>query len=86
LLKGWEGVGEMVDGKEQASEYSPEKAAALLKQNPELYWQVLGTAGDIAAGKEQQEKETVKKSPKRSTGSTNSAASRAKKQSGNAKS
>lgn len=61
LLKGWEGVGELVDGKEVAIEYTPENGAALLKQNPELYWRILGEAASIAQGKEREKQETVKK-------------------------
>ncbi|WP_285131389.1 hypothetical protein [Leclercia adecarboxylata] len=68
LLKGWEGVGELVDGKEVAIEYTPEYGSALLKQNPELYWRILGEAASIAQGKEQQKQETVKKPSKRSSG------------------
>lgn len=61
LLKDWEGVGTVVDGKEQAIPYTPENGANLLKQHPELYWQILMTASEIAAGKEEQIKDTVKK-------------------------
>lgn len=68
LLKAWEGVGEVVDGKEQAIEYTPEKGVALIKQQPELYWQILATAAEIAEGKAEQVKDTVKKSLKRSPG------------------
>jgi len=68
LLKDWEGVGESVDGKEVAIDYTPEKGVALLKQRPELYWQILGTAAEIAEGKAEQTKETVKKSQKRKPG------------------
>ncbi|KEY43386.1 hypothetical protein ABEG75_11555 [Pantoea agglomerans] len=63
LLIDWEGVGEANDGgNEKAVEYSAEKGKALLLQHPELYWAVLGTASDIAAGKEEQKNETVGKS------------------------
>ncbi len=41
LLKDWKGVGELVNGAEVALEYTPERGIALLKQNPELYWQIL---------------------------------------------
>lgn len=68
LLKGWEGVGELVNGKEVAIEYTPEHGSALLKQNPELYWRILGEAASIAQGKEQQKQETVKKPSKRNSG------------------
>ncbi|TXO63151.1 hypothetical protein FV238_00050 [Escherichia coli] len=33
----------------------------LLKQNPELYWQILAEAASIAQGKEQQKQDTIKK-------------------------
>ncbi|MDT7451262.1 hypothetical protein [Citrobacter koseri] len=68
LLKGWEGVGEMVNGAEVAIDYTPERGAAMLKQNPELYWQILAEAADIAQGKEQQTQETVKKPSKPKNG------------------
>lgn len=68
LLKGWEGVGEVVEGKEVAIEYTPERGAALLKQEPALYWQILAEAASIAQGKEQQKKTTVKKPSKRRSG------------------
>lgn len=61
LLKGWEGVGELVDGTETAVAYTPERGVALLKQNPSLYWLILAEAANIARGKEQQTQETVKK-------------------------
>lgn len=61
LLKGWEGVGELVDGAEVAIDYTPERGAVMLKQHPELYWQILAEAASIAQGKEQQTQETVKK-------------------------
>lgn len=61
LLKGWDGVGEIVDGVETPIEYTPAGGAALLKQYPEIYWMVLGEAASIARGKEQQTQETVKK-------------------------
>ncbi len=41
LLKDWKGVGELVNGVEVALEYTAERGIALLKQNPELYWQIL---------------------------------------------
>lgn len=68
LLLDWEGVGEEVDGKEQAVDYTPEKGKALMLQHPELYWAVLSTASDIAEGKEEQKKETVGKSSKPKAG------------------
>lgn len=51
LLKDWKGVGELVDGVEVALEYTPERGATLLKQNPELYWQILAEAARIAQWK-----------------------------------
>ncbi|EFH4590176.1 hypothetical protein LLU03_003383 [Escherichia coli] len=41
--------------------YTPERGIALLKQNPELYWQILAEAASIAQGKEQQKQDTIKK-------------------------
>lgn len=61
LLKGWEGVGQLVDGSEVALDYTPELGIAMLKQHPELYWLILAEAAKIAQGKEQQTQETVKK-------------------------
>ncbi|EEV5806893.1 TPA: hypothetical protein OR140_004125 [Escherichia coli] len=61
LLKDWKGVGELVNGVEVALEYTPERGIALLKQNPELYWQILAEAVSIAQGKEQQKQDTIKK-------------------------
>ncbi|MCC7824513.1 hypothetical protein INR25_26345, partial [Klebsiella pneumoniae] len=61
LLKGWEGVGQLVDGIEVALDYTPELGAAMLKQYPALYWLILAEAANIAQGKEQQTQETVKK-------------------------
>jgi len=63
LLKDWQGVGELnVKGKQVAIEYTPERGAILLKQNPEFYWKILNAA--IELGKEESEHvaETVKKS------------------------
>lgn len=68
LLLDWKGVGELVDGEEKPVSYSAEKGIELLKQQPELYWQILATAADIASGKEAQAKETVKKSSRRKSG------------------
>ncbi|MGE9805551.1 protein YdaY, partial [Escherichia coli] len=48
LLKDWKGVGELVNGVEVALEYTAERGIALLKQNPELYWQILAEAASIA--------------------------------------
>lgn len=63
LLIDWEGVGTTDEsGAENPIPYTPESGKALLLQHPELYWAVLGTASDIAAGKEEQKKETVGKS------------------------
>ncbi|MBG5894835.1 hypothetical protein [Providencia rettgeri] len=62
LLKDWEGVGELNQSGEQvAIEYTHERGAMLLKQNPELYWKILNAA--IELGKEESEHvaETVKK-------------------------
>lgn len=68
LLKDWEGVGEVVDGKEQAIEYTADKGVALIKQHPELYFLILAAASEIAEGKAEQVKETVKKPSKRKPG------------------
>lgn len=68
LLKKWEGVGELVDGKEVAIDYTPERGIAMLKQHPQLYWQVLAEAASIAQGKDEQKKATVKKPSKRNAG------------------
>lgn len=61
LLKGWVGVGQLVDGSEVALDYTPELGIAMLKQYPDLYWLILAEAANIAQGKEQQTQETVKK-------------------------
>lgn len=83
LLLDWEGVGEADEaGKKIAIDYSAEKGKALLLQHPELYWAVLSTASDIAAGKEAQIQETVGKSSKAKAGSVSSAESRAKRTAG----
>lgn len=80
LLLDWEGVGETdEEGKEIAIDYSAEKGKALLMQHPELYWSVLSTASDIAAGKEEQLRETVGKSSKDKAGSDSSAESKEKR-------
>ncbi|MCJ8359427.1 hypothetical protein MOO14_18710, partial [Escherichia coli] len=50
-----------VNGVEVALEYTAERGIALLKQNPELYWQILAEAASIAQGKEQQKQDTIKK-------------------------
>lgn len=68
LIREWEGVGEMVDGKERPIDYTPEHGVALLKQHPELYWHVLASGSEIATGKAEQVKETVGKSSKRKSG------------------
>ncbi|EKT54595.1 hypothetical protein [Providencia rettgeri] len=63
LLKDWLGVGEQdINGNQIAIEYSPERGAILLKQNPEFYWKILNAA--IELGKEETDNvaETVKKS------------------------
>ncbi len=84
VLLDWEGVGEEVDGKEQAVTYTPEKGKALLSQNPELYWAVLTAATEVAEGKEQQKQETVGKSSKPSSGSESTAENKAKRTAGGA--
>jgi len=83
LLIDWEGVGEADEAeKEIAIEYSSGKGKALLLQHPELYWAVLSTASDIAAGKEAQTQETVGKSSRAKTGSGNLAESKEKRTAG----
>lgn len=86
LLKDWKGVGELIDGVEVALEYTPERGAALLKQNPELYWQILAEAARIAQGKEQQKQDTIKKPLPPSGGYRSSGEKRVKRQGGNEKS
>lgn len=44
LLKGWEGVGQLVDGSEVALDYTTELGIAMLKQYPDLYWLILAEA------------------------------------------
>lgn len=61
LLLDWQGVGELVGGKEIAIEYTPENGLALLKQKPELYWAILKTGSDIAQGIKEQQEEAVGK-------------------------
>ncbi len=62
LLKGWEGVGELdAKGKQVAIEYTPERGAMLLKQNPELYWKILNAAIELGKDESEQVAETVKK-------------------------
>lgn len=62
LLKGWEGVGELNQSGEQvAIEYTPERGAMLLKQNPELYWKILNAAIELGKDESEQVAETVKK-------------------------
>ncbi|EPL6456367.1 hypothetical protein N0G65_003552 [Providencia rettgeri] len=62
LLKGWEGVGELNQSGEQvAIEYTPERGAMLLKQNPELYWKILNAAIELGKEESEQVAETVKK-------------------------
>lgn len=68
LLKGWEGVGQLVDDVEIPVDYTPEIGIVMLKQHPELYWRILAEAANIAQGKELQTQETVKKPSKRSNG------------------
>lgn len=62
LLKDWEGVGELNQSGEQvAIEYTPERGAMLLKQNPELYWKILNAAIELGKDESEQVAETVKK-------------------------
>lgn len=61
ILTDWEGVGEEINGEQQAIDYSPQKGVALLRQYPELYWQVLGTAAELANAKQERLLETVTK-------------------------
>lgn len=68
LLLDWAGVGEEIDGKQQAIDYTPEKGKVLLQQQPELYLAVLSAASEIAEGKEEQKKETVGKFSKPKAG------------------
>lgn len=61
LLLDWRGVGEVVDGKEVAIEYSPESGLVLLKQKPELYWSILKAGSDIAQGIKEKKDDAVGK-------------------------
>lgn len=62
LLKDWQGVGELnTKGKQVAIEYTPERGAILLKQNPEFYWKILNTAIELGKEESEQVAETVKK-------------------------
>ncbi|UKL14886.1 putative tail assembly chaperone [Erwinia phage Gungnir39] len=61
ILVDWAGVGQVVDGEEVPTEYTPEKGIEMLKQYPQFYWSILGEAADIAQGKEQQKEQTVAK-------------------------
>ena len=61
LLLDWEGVGEVVDGKEQAIPYTPEAGLTFLQQNPQFYWAILQAGADIASGKEEQKQDAVGK-------------------------
>ncbi|WP_241640037.1 hypothetical protein [Rosenbergiella epipactidis] len=61
LLLDWQGVGEIVDGKEVAIQYTPEHGLDLLRQKPELYWEILKTGSDIAQGVKEQQEEAVGK-------------------------
>ena len=61
-------VGEIDSAEEVPIEYTPERGAALMKQEPAIYWQILAEAASIAQGKEQQKQETVKKPSKRRSG------------------
>ncbi|HDN2511930.1 hypothetical protein [Providencia rettgeri] len=62
LLKDWQGVGELsAKGKQVAIEYTPERGAILLKQNPEFYWKILNTAIELGKEESEQVAETVKK-------------------------
>jgi hypothetical protein len=75
-----------VDGKPVPLDYTPENGVAMLKQKPDLYWQVIGVAAGIARGKEKQIQESVGKPSKRKSSSTSSAASRQKRLTGGDKS
>lgn len=68
LLLDWQGVGELVDGKEVAIAYTPEYGLALLKQKPQLYWAIVQTGSEIAHGIEEQKKEVLGKSSRRKSG------------------
>ncbi len=61
LLLDWEGVGEVVDGKERTIPYTPEAGLTFLQQNPQFYWAILQAGADIAAGKEEQKQDAVGK-------------------------
>lgn len=62
LLKDWQGVGELnAKGKQVAIEYTPERGAILLKQNPEFYWKILNAAIELGKEESEQVAETVKK-------------------------
>lgn len=61
ILVDWKGVGQVEDGKEVETDYTPEKGIAMLKQYPNLYFSILNQATSIAEGKEQQKEETVAK-------------------------
>ncbi|MBS0855989.1 MULTISPECIES: hypothetical protein [unclassified Tatumella] len=61
LLLDWDGVGEVVNGKEQAIPYTPEAGLAFLQQNPEFYWTIIQTGAEIAAGKEERKQDAVGK-------------------------
>lgn len=87
LLMNWEGVGEADEnGEEMPIDYSPEKGKALLLQHPELYWAILSAASDIAAGKEEQTKDTVGKSSRAKSGSENTPEKKVRKPAGAEKS
>ena len=86
LLLDWQGVGEMIDGKAQAIDYSPEKGILLLQEKPALYWIILSVAAQIAEGKQKQIEETVGKSSKHRSGSRSSAARNRRKRAGAANS
>ncbi|MGG4609329.1 hypothetical protein [Providencia sp. Me31A] len=62
LLKDWRGVGELnVKGKQVAIEYTPERGAILLKQNPEFYWKILNAAIELGKEESVHVADTVKK-------------------------
>ena len=62
LLKDWQGVGELnTKGMQIAIEYTPERGAILLKQNPEFYWKILNAAIELGKEESEQVAETVKK-------------------------
>ncbi|MSE14780.1 hypothetical protein GKC49_06420 [Pantoea agglomerans] len=86
LLLDWQGVGEMIDGKAQAIDYTPEKGVLLLQAQPTLYWIILSVAAQIAEGKQKRVEDTVGKSLKHKNGSRSSAARTRRRRAGAANS